>query len=94
MSPTIKKVGIGAVVILALFFGYNMLFGGASSDLLVTVDAPSPETQEFLLRLQKLQSITTDTALFSDPRFISLEDRRQAIPDEPTGRTNPFLPTP
>lgn len=93
MSPLLKKIAIGVGVLAVLYFGYTTLFSTGTEDALITATPNgAPETQAFLLRLEKLKQIKTDTALFDDERFISLEDRRQTIPDEATGRVNPFAP--
>ncbi|NCN52673.1 hypothetical protein GW943_02595 [Candidatus Parcubacteria bacterium] len=94
MSPTLKKIAIGIAALIVIFYAYSFLFGGddASSGVL-TSETVSPETQQFLIRLNKLKAVEeADTSLFRDDRFLSLEDRRQTIEDEATGRTNPFAP--
>ena len=42
--------------------------------------------------LQKIESITIDDAIFSDPVFRSLSDFSQTISKEPAGRLDPFAP--
>lgn len=44
--------------------------------------------------LNQVRSLKIDTALFTDPTFVSLRDYSVAITPEPVGRPNPFAPLP
>lgn len=48
------------------------------------------ETERALLSVQKITELKLDASLFSDGRFITLEDFRVDIADVRTGRMNPF----
>ncbi len=49
--------------------------------------------QEFIATLLSLQSINLDTTLFSNPAFVTLENRTLTFEDIQTnGRPNPFAP--
>lgn len=50
------------------------------------------EAQEFLGRLQQIRKYDLNGSVFNDTRFTSLENFRQELRDEPTGRRNPFAP--
>ncbi len=99
MTDLIKKLKIPIIVAagcLVLFVGYNFFKGPASSsgNIVGTAEenAVPQEEQQFLNLLLKIQGITIDTAIFSDPVFKSLQDDGLEIPDQPHGRRNPFAP--
>lgn len=48
--------------------------------------------RDLLVILAKLKTTRLDTALFSDPVFLSLRDFGVAIASQPIGRRNPFAP--
>ncbi len=82
--------GAAAVVILALF--YYLWAKGGDSALLTSVEGTSPLSQEILITLGQLTTIKLDSAVFSDPVFLSLNDFSSVIPDQKAGRRNPFAP--
>ena len=66
----------------------------ASQDLLVSTDAASTATVDsnLLAALQSLKQLKLDTAIFSDPIWLSLIDNSQTLPSQTPGRPNPFAP--
>jgi hypothetical protein len=78
--------------------GYFLFFNDSEEALLTNgisgAQQAELETQALLAQLQDLQKIKIDQSIFSDPRFMSLEDFRQQLTDEATGRLNPFAPVP
>lgn len=104
-----KKVFLGIGILILVFIVYKMFFsagpsgsvprsidptaGGLVSDLSVS---PSDAIigRELLAMLVRLQSITLDTSIFTDPAFATLVDKTRAIDPQPFGKTlgrrNPF----
>lgn len=82
--------GIAGVVVLAL--GYYLWTSGGDSSLLTTTESTSPLSQEILVTLGQLQTITLDPAVFTDPVFVSLNNFSSVIPPQQAGRRNPFAP--
>lgn len=94
MSGLLKNTklvgGIVALILLALV-GYWYL-GSSSAPQASVTQVSSPASQDLLLMLSNLHSLTLNPALFSDPLFTSLSDFGVTIPAQPTGRRNPFAP--
>ena len=88
------KLFIGIGVILALVFGYYYFFCCPSAAPNISTNTTSPVSQDLLVTLQNLHTITLDSGVFSDPVFVSLSDFGTTIPPQQTGRTNPFAPVP
>ncbi len=89
-----KNVIIFAVGVAALYAGYSYFFGGAVQTTLQTTSIVEGAggNIELVSLLQKIESITIDDAVFSDPVFRSLTDFAQTISIEPAGRIDPFAP--
>ncbi len=95
MTPFLKNILFAIIAAIILWFGYQMFF--ASNDVTLSSDTraisqASRDTQDFLRALQQLRGLQLDNTLFTDPRFQSFIDYRQAIVPEPVGRPNPFAP--
>ncbi len=83
---------LGAVIVLGGLF-YYMSNSGAPTPLLTSsASSNSPVTQQLLVSLSSLHTITLDNAIFSDPVFVSLTDFGVQIAPENVGRGNPFAP--
>ncbi len=83
----------GGLALLAVAWLVYYLFTSAGSAPALTAEGgTSPLSQELLLSLGKLNTITLDPAIFSDPVFISLTHFGVTIPPETAGRRNPFAP--
>jgi hypothetical protein len=97
MNPFASKnlnITLSAVAIVVLLAGvYWYFFAGVSA-------ASSPLTQSAILignpslssLTSRLDSVTFDTAIFSDPRFASLKDISTPVNPEPKGKKDPFAP--
>ena len=75
-----------------LLWGYFVFFGEESGPLLSSGATPSPVSQELLVTLSNLRTISLDETIFADPVFQSLNDFGVVIPPELIGRRNPFAP--
>ena len=71
------------------FFFFNSSSGAA---LQATPTEASDAELSFIALVSKLDPITFDTTLLSDPRFLSRTDIRTIIVPEATGRKDPFAP--
>ena len=104
-----KKIFLFVGIFLAVAIVYWLFFSGSSEGPknlqtdptargLVSEISFSPADvivgQELLLILSKLQSISLDDSIFSDPVFLSLDDKSKPISPQPLGkalgRRNPF----
>ncbi len=71
------------------FFFFNNGTGQTvSSDTAIASDAEL----SFIALVSKLDPITFNTAILSDPRFTSRTDIRTTVVPETTGRKDPFAP--
>jgi hypothetical protein len=92
MSNTTKIV-LGIVVVVALAFGaYLVFFAGNSDESAISAQTAPASAAEisFLNLASQTESVTFDTTILSDPRFMALVDIHTAIVPEPQGRTDPF----
>lgn len=96
MSALLKNILFALALAFILWLGYKLFFATDTTSLTTqnveVITEASQDTQQFLRTLQQLRNITLNEALFNDPRFQSLEDHRQVIVPELTGRQNPFAP--
>lgn len=97
MSNLLKNLLIALSLAVILFLGYQVfLSDDESTSILSTSNSlegqAAQETQAFLVRLQSLRDVKIDTAIFDEPAFRSFTDTRKELTDEPTGRSNPFIP--
>lgn len=95
MTQKVKQIIIALVVIVVAFFGFQKFFGTGSSSNNSTLSADNT-TQQFvdgqsiLTLLNRLNQVTLDGTIFSNPVFNSLISFERPIPDQIPGRTNPF----
>lgn len=99
MIKLLRNLALIVGTAFVLFLGYRLFFGDSGAETLVrsnnanlTASGVNGTNQELLLRLQELRTIDLDTGVFSDERFLSLENFRSPLDEEPTGRANPFAP--
>lgn len=85
-----KTTLIGLVALAALVWGYFAFFGGSSSAPLTAVSSDSALSGNLLTTLNSLHTIKLDNSIFTDPVFLSLSDFGTTLPDQPSGRANPF----
>jgi hypothetical protein len=88
------KTGIAvAVIIILLFVGYGFFFGGSDEEALVSESAvPDAVGGDLIAILGRLQSLSLEGTVFSNPLFRSLVDFGIELTPEPVGRPNPFAP--
>lgn len=93
MSKT-KLIIFISIAIAILFMAYSYLTGDSKKETLLAEEEAglNPVGREFILLLDKLNSIKLDQSLFASPAFQSLKDSSVSIPSEAVGRGNPFAP--
>lgn len=97
MSATIRNTLLLVALLVILGVGYFMFIADDDAPLSSGISGSEQvqlETQILLSQLQELQQIKIDQSVFSDARFTALRDFRQQLLEEPSGRVNPFAPTP
>ena len=86
-----KMTLAGGVVFVLAIYAYFTYFGGSSAPL--TASNPSSSISgDLLVTLGSLHTIRLDNSIFSNPVFVSLSDFGTTLPDQPSGRRNPFAP--
>jgi hypothetical protein len=96
MSQLTKQIIIAVIIIIVAFVGFKMFFPGSGSGEASLVTEQSTATfaegQTILNLLNKLNEVTIDDSVFSNPIFVSLVSFEIPIQDQVVGRPNPFLP--
>lgn len=92
-----KKILLLIVILFMAFLIYSYFKGGDKTNDILTATSPTGGSnnaigQQFFNQLLTLQNLQLDDKVFADPRFQSLQDFSQPLPDEPQGRPNPFAP--
>lgn len=81
-------LAIVAILVLGMFL-YSILF--KSNALSIPSELPAVAVGDDLLKMHKeLQSVVLDQALFSSTGYLFLSDFSTSIPQQATGRSNPF----
>lgn len=80
------------LVIVAGGLGYYFFFFNSNTDAALSSGPVTASDAElsFISLVGKLEPITFDTSILSDPRFTGRQDIRTAIVPEATGRKDPF----
>lgn len=87
------SVVTGIAIIAILILGYFYIVGTSTTARpLTTSSALSVSDIQIQSISSQLTSLSFDTGVFSDPRFIALKNINAPIVSEPIGRTNPFAP--
>jgi hypothetical protein len=83
-----------SIIVVAGGLLYYFFFFNTSTDSALLTDTTMASDAElsFITLVGKLDSITFDTSLLSDPRFTARQDIRTAVVPEQTGRKDPFAP--
>jgi hypothetical protein len=85
-------LAIASIVVAGGLYWYFFMGSDAASGSL-SADSPSSGAQaKFEILIGQLGPISFDTAVLSDPRFLSLVDLSTPIEEEPIGRRDPFAP--
>jgi hypothetical protein len=91
-----KIVLIVAGVLIAGAAWYGTRTPSATETAILTGEVVSSAAQESereaIDSLLRMRAIELSGAIFSDPAFLSLQDFRTEIVQEPVGRRNPFAP--
>ena len=90
LTPTI----IIFAVIIAMVVGYIYMknVGTGATTQPLTASSINSTASKFQNITNKLSSISFDTSIFSDPRFMALQDITTPVAQESVGRTDPFAP--
>ncbi len=94
LSPFIQKaLVVGTTLIVLLYVGFGLLnkTTDMSSDVTNLSDA-AIESQEIITLVDKVNSMSIDSSIFSSQLFAQLIDVSATITPEPYGRQNPFAP--
>lgn len=96
MTSLLKNIFFALALAVILWLGYKLFFAeDDASRTALNAEVASQaarDTQEFLQTLQQLRDIELSQQIFTDARFQSFVDHRQAVVPEPVGRLNPFAP--
>lgn len=92
--PVSRTTGIAiALGVLVLGAAAYLLLRPSQQEGLTGTGAPASAAElKFLSLTAKIDPVTLDTSIFSDPRFTGLVDIRTAVLPEPAGRVDPFAP--
>ncbi|MCI0619678.1 hypothetical protein L0Y40_01430 [Candidatus Wolfebacteria bacterium] len=81
------------VLVILIFVAYGVFSGSGDEDVLVSEDAAAPTVGgDLIVLLGRLQSLSLDSTVFSNPIFRNLVDFGVELVPEPVGRSNPFAP--
>ena len=98
MSNVIQNILILVGLIIVALLGGYLYLDQTNQSLSLSAFRSEPtvvdvQSQEFLARLEMMQSINLDTEqVFGDTHFRALVDYSQAVERVPVGRDNPFAP--
>lgn len=87
-SNTIILIGISLVLAGGAYWYLTSQSGNDAP--LTSANGNSVSQTQFQTLVSELQSITFNTAIFSDPKFMSLVDLKVRATAEPSGRLDPF----
>ncbi len=93
MSSLSKNKGtiLGAIIIILCMVAYNVFFSSDTASIPLPSEIEAVQTGEELRRMQsELQAVRLDRSLFSSQGFNYLEDYSLEVPQQETGRPNPF----
>jgi hypothetical protein len=103
MTPKLKKIIIIVIILVLAFIAYSVFFKKSEEkDTLISstntlgssrsVEETKILGQQITQALLQIELLRLDKAVFSNPVFVSLEDRSEPILAQPVGRKNPFAP--
>jgi hypothetical protein len=94
MSPTTKNIAGTLLALTLAFAGYYMYAQNGDISTGVDTELMTQEmltnTRVFIERRAVLDKTQVDTEIFSDPVFRSYRTFSTPVPEEKTGRENPF----
>lgn len=91
-NKALALIALVLVVGLGYYLYTSATGGNAQPQDLTATDNSADESGQLLSTLNDLNNITLSNAVFSDPVYLSLTDFGVVIPEEPSGRGDPFLP--
>jgi len=84
-----KGTLIAIIIFIVAMFVYKLFF--KSEAITIPSELPASSIGDDLIKIRgELQAVTLDRAIFSSPGYLLLTDFSTAIPQQPTGRPNPF----
>ena len=94
MSNLLKNLLFILGLAVLLFLGYMVFLRDSvtTSTGSLTGATAEEETQALLDKIQRIQTYSADSPIFDNQSFKSLTSFQVDIPEEPTGRSNPFAP--
>lgn len=94
MGSLLKNIMVIGGLLLIAAAGYYLLVVNGSSTIggnnALVAGQAEQETQEFLRRLNEIESIKLSPQIFNDPRFDSFVDFTEPVEPQSFGRDNPF----
>lgn len=93
MNFSRKNMSVAALIIV-LFGAGVYFFANRGGGAVITADALPGSTSEvtFLGLASELDSVSFNNAIFTDQRFLVLQDIHTGVLPEQVGRTDPFAP--
>lgn len=86
---------LGVVLVGAAVYWFYSPPGGSAATALSSSGAPASSAEQTFINLAaELDPINFPTAIFSNPRFMNLNDTRTSLTPEDAGRPDPFAPLP
>ncbi len=93
MSSTLKNLLLALALMVTLGFGYFVYFGNpqlediSNSDIDHSIDT---KAAQFIARLNELKTLSLNSDILSDPRFVSLRSFGTEVSPDTVGKENPF----
>ena len=86
-----KNILIVTLIVVIIGAGAYYLNKGNSKGVITTTAPPgSPTEATFLGFASELDTVSFNTTIFTDPRFMALEDIHTSVVNELAGRRDPF----
>ena len=93
-SNTLTLVISALVVAVGAYWYFFTGTGNEPSLTTTTFESDSEAQTQFQTLVSQLESISFDTDIFSEPRFMALVDLATPVTPEEAGRSDPFAPVP
>jgi hypothetical protein len=87
-SNIILSIFAGLTLVAAIY--YYFFYNKDSGPAVIETPAASAAELDFVNLVGQIDSISFDTSIFSDPRFIALTDIHTIVVPEASGRRDPF----
>ncbi len=95
MMSVLKNIFVlvGLLLVLGLGFYLYQTNGSLSLESSPENIKIEAESEDLVRKLNSIKDISINKKMFTDPRFTNLRTFATEVPDYPTGRNNPFLPS-